>query len=190
MAIITLNNNSLSGVTALPAGVGGSMVKIQTTTISSDVSNVTIEPTNFTDYKTYCLIISRLQFGSDNMNMRMLIQDTSGSTYRSDEYASRTGDGNPATSSYFLMSWDNIGNNTSGSIIYEDYSSVIFMNGFEANRRFRYHGNCSYGDTGSVKRSFDIGGGTNYTEEVTGLKLQGSSGVLKSGQITLYGIGA
>jgi hypothetical protein len=121
------------------------------------------------------------------MNMRMTMKDTGG-TYRADEYKSRTGDGSPASGSYFLMSWDNVGNNTSGSEVYEDYSAQIFLSGFEVNRRLRYWGNCSYGDTSSVKRSFDIGGGTNYVTEVTGLKFAGSSGVLKSGQITLYGV--
>jgi hypothetical protein len=169
-------------------GLAADFKKLSTTTISSDVSDVTLEPANFSDYKVYCLIINRLQFGSDNMNMRMTIRDTSGSTYRSAEYGSRTGDGTPGSSNYFLMSWDNVGNNTSGSLIYEDYSAVIYMQGFEANRRFRYHGNCTYGDTSSNKRSFDIGGGTNYNEAVVGLKFAGSSGVIKSGQISLYGV--
>ena len=36
MAIITLNNNSLSGVTALPAGVGGKVLQVVTATDTSD----------------------------------------------------------------------------------------------------------------------------------------------------------
>ena len=174
----------------LTTGLGlneGDFKLISNTTISSDVSDVSIEPSNFTDFKVYCIIINRLQFGSDNMNMRMTLKDTGG-TYKADEYKSRTGDGSPSTTSYFLMSWDNVGNNASGSEVYEDYSAQIFLSGFEVNIRLRYYGNCSYGDTSSVKRSFDIGGGTNYVTEVTGLKFAGSSGVLKSGQITLYGV--
>ena len=177
----TLANN-------LTTGLGNTnLVKISNTTIGSDVSDVSLEPSNFTDYKVYCIIINRLQFGSDNMNMRMTLKDTGG-TYKADEYASKTGDGSPTSTSYFLMSWDNVGNNASGSEVYEDYNAQIFLSGFEVNRRLRYYGNCSYGDTSSVKRSFDIGGGTNYYTEVTGLKFAGSSGVIKSGQITLYGV--
>ena len=177
----TLANN-------LTTGLGNTnLVKISNTTIGADVSDVSLEPSNFTDYKVYCIIINRLQFGSDNMNMRMTLKDTGG-TYKADEYASKTGDGSPTSTSYFLMSWDNVGNNASGSEVYEDYNAQIFLSGFEVNRRLRYYGNCSYGDTSSVKRSFDIGGGTNYVTEVTGLKFAGSSGVLKSGQITLYGV--
>ena len=195
MAIIKPNNNTISAITALPSGMTsapglstGSLVKISNTTISSDVSEVVLEPSNFTDYKVYCIICNRVQVANDNMNFRMLIQDSSGSSYRSAEYASKTGDGTPSSTSYFLLSWDNVGNNTSGSVIYEDYSNQIWLSGFEANRRFRYWGNVSYGDTSSNKRSFDVGGGTNYTEEVTGIKFTPSSGNFKSGQITLYGV--
>ena len=38
MAIITLNNNSLSSVTALPAGVGGKVLQVVTATDSSERS--------------------------------------------------------------------------------------------------------------------------------------------------------
>ena len=193
--ILTSGNYDASALSGtLPAisganltGVESNLVKISNTTISSDVSNVALEPSNFTDYKVYCIIINRLQFGSDNMNVRMTLKD-SGGTYKADEYKSRTGDGSPSSTSYFLLSWDNVGNNTSGSEIYEDYSAQIFLSGFEVNRRLRYWGNCSYGDTGSNKRSFDIGGVKNYTTLVQGLKFAGSSGVIKSGQITLYGV--
>ena len=83
------------------------------------------------------------------------------------------------------MSWDNVETIQAVVKFILDYSAQIFLSGFEVNRRLRYWGNCSYGDTSSVKRSFDIGGGTNYVTAVTGLKFAGSSGVLKSGQITL-----
>ena len=168
-------------------GISADFVKISNTTISSDVANVTFEPSNFTDYKIYCIFINRVQVSNDNQNFRMTFKDTGG-TYRADEYASRTGDGSPASTSYFLLSWDNLGNNTGGSDIYEDYSAQIFLSGFEVNRRLRYWGNCSYGDTSSVKRSFDIGGGTNYLTQVTALRFAPGSGNFKSGQMTLYGV--
>jgi len=38
MAIITLNNNSLSSVTALPAGVGGKVLQVQTTNYTGRVT--------------------------------------------------------------------------------------------------------------------------------------------------------
>mgnify|MGYP003120168082 CR=1 FL=1 len=48
MAIITLNNNSLSSVTALPAGVGGKVLQIQTT-FKSSVSTVSTNGDGFVD---------------------------------------------------------------------------------------------------------------------------------------------
>ena len=47
MAIITLNNNSLSSVTALPAGVGGKVLQVVTTTKTDTFSSSTQQ--SFTD---------------------------------------------------------------------------------------------------------------------------------------------
>ena len=58
MAIITLNNNSLSSVTSLPAAIEtGSMVKLQTQTVTgSTVANVTFTSSVMTsDYLTFFL---------------------------------------------------------------------------------------------------------------------------------------
>jgi hypothetical protein len=46
MAIITLNNNSLSSVTALPAGVGGKVLQVVTATHSTEVTS---SSSSFTD---------------------------------------------------------------------------------------------------------------------------------------------
>ena len=62
------------------------------------------------------------------------------------------------------------------------------MGGFEQYRRWRYFGNVGYGDYNSVKRGFDVGGGSNLLGEVQGVRFFGSSGQVNSGQITLYGL--
>jgi len=50
MAIITLNNNSLSGVTALPAGVGGKVLQVVqgTTTTVTAITSTSYVDTNLT----------------------------------------------------------------------------------------------------------------------------------------------
>ena len=56
MAIITLNNNSLSSVTALPAGVGGKVLQV-----SSQVRNTsqqTIATTTYTDLTSLSIAIT------------------------------------------------------------------------------------------------------------------------------------
>ena len=58
-------------------GISADFVKISNTTISSDVANVTFEPSNFTDYKIYCVFINRVQVSNDNMNFRMTIKESS-----------------------------------------------------------------------------------------------------------------
>ena len=59
MAIITLNNNSLSSVTSLPAAIDtGAMVKLQSTTVSSATASVSWDNTYITStydvYKIFC----------------------------------------------------------------------------------------------------------------------------------------
>ena len=46
MAIITLNNNSLSGVTALPAGVGGKVLQVVSATLSSQINTTSTADSN------------------------------------------------------------------------------------------------------------------------------------------------
>ena len=48
MAIITLNNNSLSSVTALPAGVGGKVLQVVTDEVSGEVSTTSTSYTDIT----------------------------------------------------------------------------------------------------------------------------------------------
>jgi len=165
---------------------GTNLVKISTTNITSDVSQVDFEPTNFTDYNMYSIIINRLQVGTDNVAIRQRIKAPS--VYGTSEYGSQSGDGDTSSTDFNLLTWDNVGNNLNGSIIYEDYSAQIFYVGFEENRRFRYFGNVSYGNSASNKRGFDIAGGSNDTDEVTGIRIYPGSGVFKSGQLTLYGV--
>jgi L-2-hydroxyglutarate oxidase LhgO len=47
MAIITLNNNSLSSVTALPAGVGGKVLQIQFQTTTGEINSTSATYTTF-----------------------------------------------------------------------------------------------------------------------------------------------
>ena len=53
MAIIRANNNTLSSVTALPSGVGGNLVLVTDTTISSGATSVVLGP--LTTYDKYII---------------------------------------------------------------------------------------------------------------------------------------
>ena len=57
MAIITLNNNSLSSVTALPAGVGGKVLQV-VSTANSTLAQVSTNSTTFADVSGLDLVIT------------------------------------------------------------------------------------------------------------------------------------
>ena len=162
-----------------------SLVKISNTTISSDVGQVDFEPSNFTDYKVYILIGNRLQASDDNITIKLRIKDTA---YRDNEYGRMYNNSTGSGTSAIVINDPSLGNNTSGSLVYEDFSFQATMFGFEVNRRWRMFGQCTYGNTSSVKKGADFSGGSNYSTEITGVRVFPSAGNFKSGQITLYGL--
>ena len=162
-----------------------SLVKILNTTISSDVSQVDFEPSNFTDYKVYILIGNRIQASDDAVDVGLRIKD---SAYLTSEYGRMFNNSSSGGTGAILMNDNGLGNNTSGSVIYEDFNFKVTMFGFEANRRWRCFGQSSYGNTSSVKRGADFSGGNNDSDAITGVRVFPSAGDFKSGQITLYGL--
>jgi len=83
MAIIKLNNNSLSAVTALPAGVGGSLVKLITTTTSGSATNVDFNSTYINDdYYSYVLYITDVRPSTDAEEPYIKFSTDNGSTFQ------------------------------------------------------------------------------------------------------------
>jgi len=58
MAIITLNNNSLSSVTALPAGVGGKVLQVVSTPDVGGLSQVSTNSTTYADISGVDLVLT------------------------------------------------------------------------------------------------------------------------------------
>ena len=92
MAIITLNNNSLSSVTALPAGVPtGSWTKLAETNVTTSTASV-----EFTDattgvfdgtYRTHAILVRRLVPSSDQDRLALQMRDASDGVYETASYA-------------------------------------------------------------------------------------------------------
>ena len=89
MAIITLNNNSLSSVTALPAGVGGKVLQVVQTyktdvfsTISESLVDITGMSASITPSSTSnkILVLLNLCVGSSSNANRTMIQLMRGAT--------------------------------------------------------------------------------------------------------------
>jgi len=89
MAIITLNNNSLSSVTALPAGVGGKVLQVvsgknstETTTSSSTPQNiVSLNITPISTSNKILIICGVAGIRRDNTNGYMATQVTDGASF-------------------------------------------------------------------------------------------------------------
>jgi len=98
MAIITLNNNSLSSVTSLPAGVGGKVLQAatqvnsvyQTTTSTSyiDVTSKTITPTSATS-KVLVLVTFTIEIAGSSQGQGVYLNILRDSTSLYDNYAVR-----------------------------------------------------------------------------------------------------
>jgi len=145
----------------------------------------------FDTYKQYVVIFNGLQFENDGIDLRHRISDSNG-TYSSAEYATRIldsgGNGNHTGLTFVRFNQNSMGNNKSGSTIYEDCSGHIYMTNFAANLRYQFHGVVSFGDTGSNKRFCPFGGGVNVNTETTGINFFTSNGNITTGKFTLYGI--
>ncbi len=171
-------------------------VKLSSTTISSDVSDVTF--TNsitgaFDTYNMYAIVFTQLRPTNDSVELRMRIQE-GGSTITSTAYRSRVHsmDGNVSNAGgvkdHFRLNSDALGNNTSGSYIYEDTNGIIYMTNFMANRIWRYYGFHFFGNNSNDKNFDNFGGGFGSISATTGVLIYPESGSWSSGTVTLYGI--
>ncbi len=190
----TLKVNTIQNVSGGSDVSGlGSFVKLQTTDASS---SSTIDFTDsitdaFDTYEQYLIIFNKLRFSSDGITLRMRILNSSGS-FSSNEYSTRVldsgGDGNHTGASSYRFNQENMGNNSSGSLVYEDCSGYVYMTNFSNNFRHQIHGVVSYGDTGSNKRFCPFGGGVNENTATTGVRIFADTGNINSGKFTLYGV--
>ncbi len=171
-------------------------VKLSSTTISSDVSDVPF--TNsitgaFDTYNMYAIVFSQLRPTADSVELRMRVQE-GGSTMTSTAYRSRVHsmDGNVSNAGgskdHLRLNSDALGNNTSGSYIYEDTNGIIYMTNFMANRVWRYYGFHMFGNSANDKNFDNFGGGFGSINETTGVLVYPESGSWSSGTLTLYGI--
>ena len=168
-------------------------VKLATTTVSSDTADVTF--TNsidgaFDTYKVYAISYTQYRGAVDNHEIYARIIDSSGE-YTGSEYRTRrlTDQGNYNTiTTHFPLTYNGIGNDTSGSIIKEVAHGLLYMYNLEANRRFTFRYETTFKSNSSESRYQTGGGSVNNTNAVTGVKLYSASGDIASGIFTLYGI--
>jgi len=172
----------------------GSWKKLSSTSITSNVSDVTF--TNsitdaFDTYNMYAIMFSQLQPTNDTVELRIRIQE-GGSTDTGNNYRFRVfsmdGDRSGQNQNHLRCTVDAIGNDTSGSQILTDTNGIIYMTNFMSNRVWRYYGFSMFGNNSQDKNMDTFGGGVNGTNETTGVLVYPESGSWASGTMALFGI--
>jgi len=171
-------------------------VKLASTTVSSSTAQVDF--TNsitgaFDTYKTYAVSITGLVPTSDDLTLRARKFDSNG-IYTSSEYSTKvvengSGYGYNGESTFQIIR-QGVGNNSSGSLIYENFNGIFYFFNFEANNRFSMMGNMVHKNSSSETTFTTMGGTTNATTETTGIRFFFASGNIATGIFTLYGIAA
>jgi len=146
----------------------------------------------FDTYTTYAVAVADLRPVTDDVTLRMRLFDSSGE-FSSGEYSTHVhaftdGDHGYNGASQFQLTRHGIGNNTSGSIIYEDLMGLWYFNGFPSNKRLKIIGHSVNKSNSSSTMVANIGGTVNNHNAVTALKFFMSSGNIALGKFTLYGI--
>ena len=180
------------------SGIVGGLTPISKTTVSSNVSAVSFTEAltgAFDTYKTYVVIMDGVLCASDNEDMHLRVRHGSngGTLYSNSDYLSMT-NGPSADDSFsaadkFRLNYNNVGNLTVGSYVKEDWNMVLYMHGFENNRRFRYHGTTTYMSSDGNLRGQFINGAVTDATEVTGIEFFfTNSNNITAGTISLFGV--
>ena len=171
----------------------GSWKKLSTTTVSSNVDNVTF--TNsitdaFSTYKMYAIVFNQFRSTADDYNFYIRIQE-SGSTVSSGVYRWRVfspdGNSNGQGDTQFRCNKDAVGNVTA-SDNNEDVSGILYFSGFSSSKRLRYRSEIIFGTASADNNADFSGGGINNINETTGILFYPQNGQWSTGTATLYGI--
>jgi hypothetical protein len=199
MAIITLNNNSLSSVTLLPAAVDvGAMVKLQSTTVSSATASVSWNSTYITStydvYKIFCTNIipstNAVDFGvglsTDNLSsngnidqrtsgQRMIINDSGVTVVSQADFEQ--------ANAAFTVVTDDVGSNTGESFNGE---FTFYQPSGSSYKYWTMVG--SNGHANDYSGFYCVGSQIKTTSAVNGILMKFVSGNIASGILTLYGV--
>tara|TARA_R100001463_G_scaffold136521_1_gene202108 strand:- start:212 stop:838 length:627 start_codon:yes stop_codon:yes gene_type:complete len=205
MAIIKPNNNTISAITALPSGMTsapglttGSLVFINTQTVSGDVSSVNFDNLMSSTYDNYVIFFHKV--GHDhagNAVMRSQLGYGSTPTYltgnnykftyiyhqaQSDGTDTINGAGVGGSTSYFQYGLTNRSSTSNGS---------IFLTGMNNTGSWQKGVRSDYFHHGQNANDFEhayMSCVANDSNATTSIKFYFSSGNVSSGVFTLYGV--
>ena len=187
---------------AKTSGVSG-LVPLATVNVTSNTSAVVFTESNvtnaFTDFKTYMIMMDGVRCASDNEDFEMRCRTgTNGSSLDANSRYHSITDGTPSAGAEFgamnrfRLNYNNCGNETedvSGNTYYkEEWQCMIYLHGFEAYKRLRFHGHQTYMSSDGVDRGQYICGFHNSSDRITGLELQFTNqNNITQGRFSIFG---
>jgi hypothetical protein len=200
MELVKYNNNSISSVTALDSIASGSMVLLNTNTISSGVSSSSFTSNINSTYDTYVFKFINIHAATLNSQFHFQVSTDGGSSY-----------GVTATTTNFISAHNEAGNST--ALAYQtgydlaqstSYSLITGENGTEndesssgilhlfspSNTTFVKHFISRHQQYTSGDYSYDnySAGYFNTTSAINAIDFKMSSGNIDSGVIKMYGL--
>ena len=198
MALVKYNNNSISSVTALDSMASGSMVLLNTNTISSGVSSSSFTSNIDSTYDTYLFKFINMHPASDAVRFTVNFRDGGSSFdatktttfFRAKHSESGTSVFNyeagedlaQSTSYQFIGNPVGNGNDesTSGTLHLFSPSSTTFVKHFISVSNL-------YSNSSETENNF-MSGYCNVTAAIDGVDFKFSSGNIDSGIIKMYGL--
>ena len=203
MSIVGCNNNSLSAITSIPAGISGGSLNLISTQTASSSSTVSFTSGIDSTYKEYIFKFYDIHPGNNDSNNRLSFQGDTGTNTNYNQsitsthfraYHNEGGSGqgvgyrtatDQANGTSFQPLGEGIGagvadESSSGELYIFEPSSSVFVKHFLARTHI-------YSDNNETVDSF-VGGYFNTTTALTRFQFKMSSGNIDSGTIKLYGI--
>ena len=200
MALVKYNNNSISSVTALGSMASGSMVLLNTNTITSGVSSSSFTSNINSTYDTYMFKFINMHPATDDVLFQVNFRDGSSAfdaTKTTSAFFAFHSEADSDTSlaykasrdlaqstAYQPLSLDSIGNDNdqscSGELFLFSPSNTTFVKHFIARTNH----------IADFDWTFDsyVAGYCNVTDAIDGVDFQFSSGNIDSGIIKMYGL--
>ena len=171
-----------------------SLVKLASTTVTSSTASVIFNTSTsgFLDgtYKTHLVKFTGVQIDTDSKYPVMSVYE-SGTEKTDNEYQGdreRNGNNRYSGNDRFVFTVNTVGNNTSGNLVYEDFSGHVYFQNYEVNRRFSIYGQMVYMSTSSEAMNSNFASVYNGTNAQDGVKFFLSGGTFLKGKWTLYGV--
>ena len=200
MAIKVANNQSMTGITALPSAVSGGAWPLLSTTTASSSATLSITSGLDSTYDVYCFKFINLHPATDNVNFQFNMSTDTGSNYNVTKtttafFGNGTESGSGAQLAYsaggdlaqgtgFQNLTDTVGNDAdascAGTLYLFSPSNTTFV------KHFLSRVTCYWSGNGPI--DWYAAGYGNTTSAVDAVQFKMSSGNTDAGVVKLYGI--